>query len=193
MAIVYILTPDLRSRLKEPIGTLIHGPACQTMKIMKEIVKKENPTMIISVGDVVSKNLDESNISPKLFIVDNKVMRTRIDPIALRTNKTFHVENPPGTMTEEALLAIQEAVRKDYRVRIVVEGEEDLLTLAAVLYAPENSLVIYGQPFEGVVVVKVTKQKRAEITEILKTMEDFREKLNREKTHQVDSIPEEKP
>jgi len=49
-----------------------------------------------------------------------------------------------------------------------------LLTLAAVLYAPENSFVVYGQPLEGIVVVKVTEQKKKEITEVLKAMEIFR-------------------
>ena len=53
---------------------------------------------------------------------------------------------------------------------IVVEGEEDLLTLIAVLYAPENSFVIYGQPHSGVVVVKVTGQKKRQVQEFLNAM-----------------------
>jgi uncharacterized protein (UPF0218 family) len=51
-----------------------------------------------------------------------------------------------------------------------VDGEEDLLTLIAVLNAPEKSLVVYGQPYEGIVVVKVTAKKKAEAMEILKAM-----------------------
>ncbi|MDI6805914.1 MAG: DUF359 domain-containing protein, partial [Candidatus Bathyarchaeia archaeon] len=56
----------------------------------------------------------------------------------------------------------------------IVDGEEDLLTLIAVLYAPQNSFVVYGQPYEGIVVVKVTPEKKAEVSEILKTMETAR-------------------
>jgi uncharacterized protein (UPF0218 family) len=49
-----------------------------------------------------------------------------------------------------------------------------LLALIAVLYAPEKSLVVYGQPYEGIVVVKVTSEKKAEATEILKAMKTVR-------------------
>jgi uncharacterized protein (UPF0218 family) len=170
----YRLTPELRKKLKQPIGTLIRGSFNETMKKLKDLVEKENPPMIISVGDSVSKNLTKSNMFPKLCIVDNKVMRKRIQPIALKADKTFYVRNPPATITEEAFATIQEALEHNRRVKIVVDGEEDLLTLAAVLYAPENSFVVYGQPLEGTVVVKVTTQKKKEVTEVLKTMEVFR-------------------
>ena len=174
MATRYRLTPELRKKLKKPIGTLIRGSFDETMKELKDLVEKENPPMIISVGDSVSKNLTKNNMFLKLSIVDNKIMRKRIQPIALAADKTLHVKNPPGTITDEALATIQEAIEHNRRVKIVVDGEEDLLTLAAVLYAPENSFVVYGQPLEGIVVAKVTKQKKKEVTEVLKAMEIFR-------------------
>jgi uncharacterized protein (UPF0218 family) len=170
----YRLTPELRKKLKKPIGTLIRGSFNETMKKLKDLVEKENPPMIVSVGDSVSKNLTENDMFPKLSIVDNKVMRKRIQPIALTADKTLYVKNPPGTITDEALATIQEALEHNRRVKIVVDGEEDLLTLATVLYAPENSFVVYGQPLEGIVVVKVTEQKKKEITEVLKAMEILR-------------------
>jgi len=49
-----------------------------------------------------------------------------------------------------------------------------LLTLIAVLYAPEKSLVVYGQPYEGIVVVEVTSEKQAKAKEILKAMKTVR-------------------
>jgi len=172
MAISYRLTPELRRELKKPIGTLIQGSFDETIKKFKDFVKKENLPIIISVGDIVSKNLAENNMSVKLSIVDNKAMREKIQPIALKAHNTLYVTNPPGTITEEALAAIQKALKHDCCVKLIVDGEEDLLTLAAVLYAPENSFVVYGQPLEGIVVVKVTEQKKAEVTKILKTMEN---------------------
>jgi len=174
MATRYRLTPELRKKLKKPIGALIQGSFNEIMKKLKDLVEKENPPMIISVGDIVSKDLTRNNMFPKLSIVDNKVMRKRIQPIALTADKTLHVKNPPGTITKQALATIQEALEHNRRVKIVVDGEEDLLTLAVTLYAPENSFVVYGQPFEGVVVVKATKQKKREVTEVLKAMEAFR-------------------
>ena len=173
MTIAYSLTPETRIKLKKPIGTLIRGSFTKTMKLFKDMVDEEKPAVIISVGDTVSKNLEENHVFPQLSIVDNRVMRRNIQSIPLTAKKTICVKNPPGTITEEALRAIQDALKSGCRVKIVVDGEEDLLTLAAVLYSPEDSFVIYGQPREGVVVVKVTNEKKAEVVVILKAMENF--------------------
>ncbi|MEM3536520.1 MAG: DUF359 domain-containing protein [Candidatus Bathyarchaeia archaeon] len=172
MRIAYILTPELRVRLKKPLGTLIRGSFKETMERVKEIVEKDKPVAIISVGDTVSKNLIENHMRPQLSIVDNKVMRRNIPPMPFTAEKTIRVINPPGAITEEAVTAIQEAIKNGCHVRIIVDGEEDLLTLIAVQYAPENSLVVYGQPYQGVVAVKVTQDKKAEVKGILKIMEE---------------------
>lgn len=174
MIIVYRLTPELRRKLKKPIGTLIHGSFNEVIKKFKDVVEKENPPRVISVGDIVSGNLVKNDVFPQLLIVDNRVMRKSIKPITLVADETAMVKNPPGTITEESLSAIQEAVKSNRRVKIVVDGEEDLLALIAVLYAPENSFIVYGQPREGVVIVKATREKKAEVAEILKAMEVFR-------------------
>ena len=174
MIIAYSLTPELRRKLREPLGILIRGSFSETMKRFKDITEKEKPSRTISVGDTVSKNLVKNHMFPQLSIVDNRVMRKRIQPTSLAAENTICVRNPPGTITEEALLAIRDAFKSNRRVKIVVDGEEDLLTLIAVFYAPENSFVVYGQPYEGVVVVKVTPEKKAEVAEILKAMENVR-------------------
>jgi uncharacterized protein (UPF0218 family) len=98
-------------------------------------------------------------------------MRRSIQPTLLATERIFHVKNPQGTITEEAIAAIQEALQSNQHARIVVEGEEDLLTLIAIMRAPQDSFVLYGQPHEGIVVVKVTEGKKTEVSEILKAME----------------------
>lgn len=174
MATGYNLTPELCIKLKKPLGTLIRGSFTETTKTLKDMIEKEKPTVIISVGDTVSKNLAESNLFPQVSIIDNRIMRKSAQPITLTTEKTINVKNPPGTITREARKAIQEALEYNGHVKIIVEGEEDLLTLIAVLYAPEESFVVYGQPYEGIVAIKVTPEKRAEIAEILKAMENVR-------------------
>ena len=168
--IVYKLMPTLRRKLKRPLGMLIRGSYSETIRKVKDVIKKEKSPRIISVGDTVSENLVRNNIFPQLSIVDNKVMRKSIKPIALGADETVMVENPAGTITEEAVTAIQESLESNSRVKIVVDGEEDLLTLIAVSQAPENSLIVYGQPREGMVVVKATREKKAEVAEILKAM-----------------------
>ena len=171
MPIKYNLTPLLRAKLKQPLGTLIRGSFTETTKRFSEMVNKEQPSSIIAVGDTVSKNLAKNHILAKLSIIDNKCMRKNVQPIPLATEKTFHVKNPQGTITEEAIAAVQEALQGSHHSKIVVEGEEDLLTLIAIMNAPQDSFVLYGQPHEGIVVVKVTQGKKTEISELLKAME----------------------
>ena len=174
MAAVYFLTPELRTKLKKPIGMLIRGSFAETMAKFKDFVKKEEAPCVISVGDTVSKNLFENQMRFQLSVIDNKRMRRKIQPRWFAAEKTIYVKNPQGTITEEAISAIEEALTGSQRVQIVVEGEEDLLALIAILYAPENSIVVYGQPFEGIVVVKVTPKKKAEVAGILELMKTVR-------------------
>lgn len=174
MAVVYSLTPSLRKKLKHPLGTLIRGSFAETMNRLKEMVEEEKPSCIISVGDTVSKNMIKKEFISKLAIVDNITMRKVTRPVAFTADKTVYVQNPATTITDEAMNAIQEAFRHDGTTKIIVDGEEDLLTLVAVLYAPNDSFVIYGQPYEGIVVVKTSAPKKEEIATILKTMENPR-------------------
>jgi hypothetical protein len=99
-------------------------------------------------------------------------MRKNVRPVTLPAEKTIHVQNPQGTLTQEAINATREAIEDKRSVRMVVEGEEDLLTIVALLYAPENSYIVYGQPLEGIVVVKATKNKKTQVAAILKAMEN---------------------
>ena len=171
MPIKYNLTPELRVKVKQPLGTLVRGSFTETMIRFGDMVNKENPSSIISVGDTVSKNLAKNHILPKLSIIDNKCMRKSIPPTVLATEKTFCVKNPQGTITEEAIAAIHEALQSSQHAKIVVEGEEDLLALVAIMQAPQDSFVLYGRPHEGIVVVKVTTGKKKEVSEILKAMQ----------------------
>jgi len=173
MAIAYRVTPELRVKFKEPFGSLIRGSFAETMSEMENRVEREKPPKIVSVGDTVSRNLHEHQINHQLSITDNKCKRKIINPKVF-AGKKVQVKNPQGTITEEAIKAIKDALESDEHVHIIVDGEEDLLTLIAVLYAPEKSLVVYGQPNVGIVVVKVTSEKKAETAEVLKAMETVR-------------------
>jgi uncharacterized protein (UPF0218 family) len=158
--------------LKAPLGLLIEGSFEETMKELKKIVEKEKPSKIVAVGDVVSSNMIRYGIRPQVFIVDNRIMRDPIAPIQADANETIFVKNPAGTLTEEARESIQKALDKEeYLIRVMIDGEEDLLTLAAVVHAPENSLVVYGQPREGVVAVMTTKEKKDEVMKIIEAMD----------------------
>ena len=171
MAVRYTITLELRSKFKEPFGILIQGSVIETMNKLKETLQKENPAIIVSVGDTVSRNLHEHGINPQLSITDNKSMRKTVKPQTFVSKTLVKVKNPPGTITEEAIEAVRSALEGKKQIHLLVEGEEDLLTLIAVRYAPENTLVIYGQPLEGIVIVKVSREKKADAARILKLME----------------------
>jgi len=170
MSTAYILTPELRLKFKEPFGSLIQGTPEETMAKINELIKKEKPSRIISVGDVVSLNLHKHGIEPQLTIIDNVSLRDQAMPQEKSVETTVYVDNPQGTITLEAILVVKKALEGREHTHIVVKGEEDLLTLVAVLYAPENAFVVYGQPYCGIVVVKVTSERKARVQELLNAM-----------------------
>ncbi|MGQ9565660.1 MAG: GTP-dependent dephospho-CoA kinase family protein [Candidatus Bathyarchaeales archaeon] len=153
------------------MGRLLRGSFTQTMRKFETFVKTKKPAMIVSVGDAVSEILLKHNVFPKVLIVDSVVMRKPIEPLKTESYETVCVRNEAGTISDEAWLAIESAIKKPSKIKIVVEGEEDLLALVAILGAPEKSLVVYGQPREGMVVVEVTAEKKNEIRAIVEAME----------------------
>lgn len=170
MTVVYRISENMRSELKEPFGILIQGPPNETLNILSEIISQEKPTKLIAVGDIVSQNIQAKNISTHIVITDNQSLREKVKPAIFSGKKTVCVKNPQGTITKEAISALKDALSNEKQTHLLVEGEEDLLTLIAVLSAPENSLVVYGQPNEGIVIVKVTVEKKAKAAEILEKM-----------------------
>ena len=169
---IRLLTDELRKELKKPQGLLIEGPFEETMERIKELIGKEKPSRIISVGDIVSLNMIKHGIALNVLIVDNKTMRKPIQPITAKADQTLHAENPPGTITDEAWNSIKQAIKQKGRTKVVIDGEEDLLTVVTVLSAPENALVVYGQPHKGIVAVKVTQETREKMHRIVDAMEE---------------------
>jgi uncharacterized protein (UPF0218 family) len=171
MGVVYSVTPELRAKFKEPFGLLVRGTFSETMHAIDAIVAEEKPPVVVAVGDTVSRNIHARGVVARLLITDSLRKRRRVAPAVFPVCRVVHVSNPAGVITEEAVVAVREALQGKGQVHLVVDGEEDLLVLVAVLYAPLGGLVVYGQPGEGVVVVRVTPEKRAEAAEFLKAME----------------------
>jgi len=154
------------SRFKTPLGHLIAGPPSETMPKLKEMVERLHPPKIITVGDVVSTEARGAGIRANLAIIDGKTMRHGYAPPISKTQATLHVANPAGTITQESWQTIKNAL-KEGDATIIVEGEEDLLAIPAVLEAPLGALIVYGQPSQGIVVAEATGQRKAELTKFL--------------------------
>ncbi|UCB61161.1 MAG: DUF359 domain-containing protein [Candidatus Bathyarchaeota archaeon] len=170
MIYIHHLTPQLRKQLKKPLGTLLRGSTKDIMVMVGTLIEREKPAKVITVGDRVTKDLYRHHLLPDVCIVDNRIMRKEIPPIPAFADEVMEIKNPPGTITDEAWSAIERAMENAQQTKIVVDGEEDLLTLAAILTAPETSLVLYGQPHEGVVAVKVTIEMKRKVRKIVDAM-----------------------
>ena len=169
--VIRLLTDELREELKKPQGLLIEGPFQDTMKRLKELVEIVKPSLVVAVGDIVSSHMIEASISLDVLVVDNKTMRKPIQPIVVDVDHTLYAKNPAGAITDEAWVTMRRALEQKGRTKVIVDGEEDLLTVVTVLSAPNNAFVVYGQPHEGIVVVKVNTETREKMQRILDSMQ----------------------
>lgn len=169
---ILFLTPKLRKELKVPLGLLIRGSFKYTVKRLQKLVKDNNPAKLITVGDRVSQNIARNGINIDIMVVDNKVMRKSISPLELKVDKVYNVNNPAGTLTDDSWRAMEKAVLHHGSAKIIVDGEEDLLALFAVVSAPDSSMVVYGQPREGIVVVSVNARTKNMVQNIIRRMEN---------------------
>jgi uncharacterized protein (UPF0218 family) len=168
-----VLPEELRSELKSPLGMLCQGRGVECINGMDSELKAAKK--IAAVGDMTAFYLLEASIVPDLAIVDNKTKRMPAPDHVKRSLernsfKTIEVKNPPATLNQELIDHIKASLAGNERVKIIVDGEEDLATLPAILYAPLGSVVVYGQPNEGSVLVKVTPEKKKHITDLMTRM-----------------------
>ena len=170
------LPPEQRRELKNPLGKLITGSPNEAMLKLKQIVDDQKPSLIVAVGDMVSKSMTEHNVPVHIIVVDNKILREDVKPMQVEAKTTLHVKNPPGTLTPGAWTTFQEALKKTKPAKVLVDGEEDLFTLVAVALAPDKSLVVYGQPNQGLVAVRVDREARRKVQLILDAMQPADEK-----------------
>jgi len=161
------LPDNLRDKLKKPLGVLL-----KDSDVTKESVLKNIPTgsFVISVGDATTEKLIKYGIVPSLQIVDGVEKRVKRDLPSGNVKTTLSCNNPPAEITTESVKTIKKAFQSTKPVRIAVNGEEDLLVLPVVVYAPENSVVLYGQPNEGLVIVPINAETRNKAQSVMDSM-----------------------
>lgn len=142
------------------------------MAMEKELLSAKK---VVAIGDMTAFYLLKASIVPHLLVVDNKTKRMPVsdqvkEMLDHESYKTVMVKNPAATITKDLIDQIRESLHGTNHIKIVVEGEEDLATLPAILYAPLSSVVVYGQPNEGSVLVDVTLERKLHIEEFMKRM-----------------------
>jgi GTP-dependent dephospho-CoA kinase len=163
-----VLTPSLRRKLKKPLGRLFPAAEIRGEEFLALVV---GSPFVVTVGDRVTETIQETTgRSPDVFVVDGVERRTPREVPRIAHGPTLRAKNPAGRITKAALGAMKRAFAGEKPVMVLIEGEEDLLTIPAVMEAPLGAVVFYGQPLEGVVAVRVDEESKAGARAILKGM-----------------------
>ena len=162
------LTENLRSELKAPLGRLV----LETDSEQEVIIKKTYAnSIIITVGDATTEKLLKMGLVPFLQIIDGQEKRVKREIIPSESILTeLSCTNPAGKISHDSISTIKKAFESKSPVRITVDGEEDLLVIPVCLHAPENCVVMYGQPNEGLVIVDVSQEIKDKVQKIVNLM-----------------------
>ena len=168
--ITRVLPLTMRSELKRPLGRLFKGSPTETIQQLIAFLKEREPPLFAVVGDYTAENILASSLEPDIVVVDHRVMRVTVDPLDHGLRRIINAKNAQGTVDAEAWYALEEAVTLKSEASVIVEGEEDLLVLPLISLMPLGSVIVYGQPREGMVVVEVTDEMKAWTDDFLTRM-----------------------
>ncbi|MFB6100975.1 MAG: GTP-dependent dephospho-CoA kinase family protein [Haloplanus sp.] len=159
------LPADLRGAFKEPLGRVFTDPEAL-------LAADEAGDPLVAVGDVVTYHLLDAGHHPDVAVIDGKTERHAVDDAIGRAlpDPDIEVRNPPATLSRELLNALATALDRSESTVVGVDGEEDLAALPALIATPRGGAVVYGQPGEGMVLVPVTDDTRAQARALLTRM-----------------------
>ncbi len=163
---VWAVPESLRATLAEQYGPVYSGEAADR--------RIRSLGVFGTCGDRVTERSIALGKLPLVGIVDYKTQRhERIDPSAFRplaARREVHVRNPPGLLTEGLRTAVKQLIASGGGL-IVVDGEEDLGSLALVESMPAGATVIYGIPGAGVSFVRVDEVAKEHVRHLIALME----------------------
>lgn len=151
------LPPECRGLFKQPFGPLFSE--------FPDLLPLLRDRMVCTVGDVVTHSAFSSGLQPAVSVIDGITKRSEYRSIAELPQNILRVRNPAGTITDELICVLSQAVESPPSL-IMVEGEEDLAVLPLIRLLPDGALVLYGQPNEGVVLCEVTLALRMRVDEL---------------------------
>jgi len=161
------LPNSLREQMKIPLGILLPESQADKSNIQKYLLEN---SYIITVGDRTTEKMIDFGLIPSLQIIDGVEKREKRDPPKLEGSIELNVDNPAAQITPQSIDVIKQAFTLQPPVRLMINGEEDLLVIPACIFAPENSIVLYGQPNQGLVIVKITPDIRNKTQKLLDSM-----------------------
>ena len=135
------LNKDVIANLKKPLGVLYPN-----FEDAIDVIKSSE--FLISVGDATFKNLTDNELYPNIGIIDNLIQRKNHTHEIIRANHILKANN------WETIGQALELSNNGECYVIEVAGEEDLAVLPCILMANPETTILYGQPNEGLVVLK---------------------------------------
>lgn len=141
------LPEEQRHLFSRPFGTLYPS--------LDPVLPLLDGKIFFSVGDVVTDHLLQAGYPPAVAIIDGQTMRRPHPGVEIPRYRILQVKNPPGYICDDLVFAAGDAM-SSLKTVIQVDGEEDLAVLPLALVAPQGSVILYGQPGEGVVVLEIT-------------------------------------
>jgi pantetheine-phosphate adenylyltransferase len=147
-----------RSFLSKPLGP-----------ITKAATHKKN-TIVAVVGDYALNQFIEKKWIYTIGVFDKLTQREPYGTKHLdELTPDVEIDNPAGLISLDSLKKVDliDFSDNENKKHILVNGEEDLVTIPLILLMPLNSLIYYGQPNEGMVLLKVTEDLKEKISKLL--------------------------
>ncbi|HZD34259.1 MAG TPA: DUF359 domain-containing protein [Nitrososphaeraceae archaeon] len=152
--------------LKRPLGELISYDRVEKSRIvdLRRATRK-----LITVGDTTTAKVVSFDVVPDLSVVDGfekrsfsttgiSELKSMISRLSSMELVEFTCSNRPGSISSKAITILFQALKSHDPVLVRIIGEEDLLALPLIAYAPPETIVLYGQPSEGIVVVRLANR-----------------------------------
>lgn len=158
-----LMPSTLKSALEKPFGILLSSQEFETQ------AKKNRNGCVVGIGDRTVESLITLGVIMNLAVID-RLSRRKPHPwsqdheILLETYSKTTIQSGPGYISDTALVWIRGwGARNGEHLSgktelLVIDGEEDLLTLPVAYYAPVGTVIYYGQPGQGVVRLEVTEE-----------------------------------
>ena len=157
------MTEDMRETLS---GTL--GPITDLDGALQYI----DEHIVASIGDIVTGDLLGKGFVPKIAAVDGKTQRSEkvnVDETAF--DHLEDLDNPQGLIVKAVWEKMNMAYKNEGNTLFKVDGEEDLLSIPAIILGPPGAVVLYGVPEKGIGMNDVTEKNRQICIETLRSME----------------------
>lgn len=162
-----VLSPSQRDRLRLPQGELIKQPLANHIRDRLTIL---TPPKIAVIGDVATSFFLKYHLPFHLAVFDRRIRRqdsTLASSLWPGRLPRYRTSNPAGSITPQLARSIGQAL-EHHQAAVDVTGEEDLAVLPALLTLPLASLIFYGQPEQGLVMLPVTETAKEKYYQLLK-------------------------